>query len=314
MAGMFFSLKEAAEKISKTEEELKEMVKQGKLREFRTGGDLLFKVDEVEALAAETNIIELEETSTGVEPPMEIDEISLAPETSETKQEMVNADTAITGEGINVLGETDSDYKMTDDILGETKTDSGEVSLEEIEGDVNLDTFGSGSGLLDLSLQADDTSLGGILDEIYTPQDEEQAAVASGSVMDIAAEAEELLPEQAQSGIAVSRALIEPEPDMKSHILGSMLLLPLLVVIYTGIIVTAAFRGVIPAIVKPFQSIMAWYIIGGLSVAVFITGIACMVSGGSKAGKKKAKPKKVKKEKKPKKVKAKKPKPEKKKK
>jgi hypothetical protein len=40
--------------------------------------------------------------------------------------------------------------------------------LEEIEEDVNLDTFGSGSGLLDLSLQADDTSLGGILDEIYT--------------------------------------------------------------------------------------------------------------------------------------------------
>ena len=34
---------------------------------------------------------------------------------------------------------------------------------------MNLDTFGSVSGLLDLSLQADDTSLGGILDEIYTP-------------------------------------------------------------------------------------------------------------------------------------------------
>ena len=33
--------------------------------------------------------------------------------------------------------------------------------------DINLDSFGSGSGLLDLSLQADDTSLGGILDEIY---------------------------------------------------------------------------------------------------------------------------------------------------
>jgi len=38
----------------------------------------------------------------------------------------------------------------------------------EIESDVNLDSFGSGSGLLDLSWHNDDTSLGGLLDEIYT--------------------------------------------------------------------------------------------------------------------------------------------------
>lgn len=36
-------------------------------------------------------------------------------------------------------------------------------------GDSCLDSFGSGSGLLDLSLQLDDTSLGGIFDEIYPP-------------------------------------------------------------------------------------------------------------------------------------------------
>jgi hypothetical protein len=53
---------------------------------------------------------------------------------------------------------------------------AAEASLEEIEDDVNLDSFGSGSGLLDLSLQADDTSLGGILDEIYTTEGGEGAA------------------------------------------------------------------------------------------------------------------------------------------
>ncbi len=53
-----------------------------------------------------------------------------------------------------------------------------EASLEEIEKDASLDTFGSGSGLLDLSLQADDTSLGGILDEIYTPGGEGKAPAA----------------------------------------------------------------------------------------------------------------------------------------
>ncbi len=57
MAGMFYSLQEAAEKLKKTEEELKQLVKQGKLREFRDGAHLLFKIDEVEALMADTSIM-----------------------------------------------------------------------------------------------------------------------------------------------------------------------------------------------------------------------------------------------------------------
>jgi len=48
MAGMFYSLQESAEKLNKTEEEIKQMVKDGLLREFRDGADLLFKVDEIE--------------------------------------------------------------------------------------------------------------------------------------------------------------------------------------------------------------------------------------------------------------------------
>ena len=54
---MFYSLKEAAEKLNKTEEEIKEIVKQGKLREFREGPNSLFKVDEIEALMSDTSIM-----------------------------------------------------------------------------------------------------------------------------------------------------------------------------------------------------------------------------------------------------------------
>lgn len=56
MAGMFYSLQEAAKRLNKTEEELKKLIKQGKLREFRIGTDLLLKVDEVEALASKEGI------------------------------------------------------------------------------------------------------------------------------------------------------------------------------------------------------------------------------------------------------------------
>lgn len=72
-------------------------------------------------------------------------------------------------------GDSSDDYEITDDTMADTslgEISSSEIPLDEIEGDVNLDSFGNGSALLDLSLQADDTSLGGILDEIYTAEDE----------------------------------------------------------------------------------------------------------------------------------------------
>ena len=63
MAGMFYSLTEAAEKLGKTEDEVKQLAKEGKLREFRDGSNLLFKIEEVEALlggGAESEVVDLE--------------------------------------------------------------------------------------------------------------------------------------------------------------------------------------------------------------------------------------------------------------
>ncbi len=57
MAGMFFTLQEVVEKLGKSEAQVQEFIKDGKLREFRDGAKLLFKVSEVEELAA--NVDEL---------------------------------------------------------------------------------------------------------------------------------------------------------------------------------------------------------------------------------------------------------------
>jgi hypothetical protein len=139
----------------------------------------------------------------------EEEEISLAPETGAHafETDLTDVDTALTGEGISLLGETDRDYKLTDDTMAETIGPSGtkdkdEASLEEIEEDVNLDSFGSGSGLLDLSLQADDTSLGGILDEIYTTEggEEGQEQAEPSAELEPVAEAEPMLVEEELAG------------------------------------------------------------------------------------------------------------------
>ena len=298
MAGMFYSLQEVAAKLNKTEEEVKEIVKQGKLREFRDGPNLLFKVDEVETLMSDTSIMASKGTPAETEKETGEDEISLAPESTEAPtagSELTDADTAITGEGINVLGETESDYQLTDETMGETKAASAEASLEEIEEDVNLDTFGSGSGLLDLSLQADDTSLGGILDEIYTPEGEEgQEAGEADSTIEAAAEAEQMLPGEElampQPGLeapAIAQARIEPEPDMLSNALGIMLFLPLLAIVYTAVVTVAGFNDVMPTILEKIQGII-WYIVIGLAVAaILIVGMTFMLSSkGGKADKK----------------------------
>jgi excisionase family DNA binding protein len=333
MAGMFFSISEVAAKLGKSEDEVRQIVKSGRLREFRDGPNLLFKVDEVNALLSDTSF-------TGVKPAekpaaaapkseeAEAEEILLSPDTPGKDEELqlTDADTQIVEEGIKVLGDTDSLAKEGSDETfkssGETPASPGkEASLEEIEKDVSLDTFGSGSGLLDLSLQADDTSLGGILDEIYTPGTgtggegkapaaaEPAAEAAAGSALEIAAEADQMqFPEpQAPAPALAMTYAAEPAPDAMSNALGVMLFIPLVAVIYTAMVAVAGFSNLNPAILKLTQGFI-WYIVIGLAVAsVLIIAVGATMGGEKKPKVPKApKPEKVKKEKPPKPVKEKK--------
>jgi len=328
---MFYSIKEVSEKLGKSEDEVRQIVKSGRLREFRDGPNLLFKVDEVNSLLSDTSFMAVNKPSdTAAAAKSEeagADEILLAPETTGTPEkggeelQLTDADTQIVDDGIKVLGDTDSLSKEGSD---ETSGSPGkEASLEEIEKDASLDTFGSGSGLLDLSLQADDTSLGGILDEIYTPGGEGKApaagepaaasAPAEGSAMEVAAEADQMIsaeqfPETPVAApAAMAMAYAEPAPDAMSNALGVMLFIPLLAVIYTIIAAISALSSVTPDIVKKSQAFI-WYIAIGMAVASGLIAIMGMVMGRERKPKapKAPKPPKVKKEKPPKPVKEKK--------
>jgi excisionase family DNA binding protein len=295
---MFYSLKEAAEKLNITEEQVQKLVREGKLREFRDGANVLVKVDEVEALKSGTGVAaSKEESPAGPERAAGTGEISLAPEaTGDTAavDDLTDEDTVVAGEEIDALGEADSESQRTDDMKAETEGTTGEPSLEEIEEDVNLDTFGSGSGLLDLSLQADDTSLGGILDEIYTAEGNEETS--EGSALELAAEAEPMVPEENEFAApepipevpAMAAAYVESVPDTLSNAFGITLVLPLLAIVYTAIVAMGGFNNVMPAILGKIQGIsgpygihIIWYIAAGVAaVVVLIIGGAFMLSGG----------------------------------
>jgi excisionase family DNA binding protein len=332
MAGMFFSIQEVAAKLGKSEDDVRQIVKSGRLREFRDGPNLLFKVDEVNALLSDTSFTGVKPTPTVEKPAApkseeaEAEEILLAPETATPSKDseelqLTDADTQIVEEGIKVLGDTDAAAKGGSDEtfkgVGEGTSSPGkEASLEEIEKDVSLDTFGSGSGLLDLSLQADDTSLGGILDEIYTPgaggEGKAPAAAAPAAAAaesaEIAAEADQFPEPQAPApALAMAMTYGEPAPDAMSNALGVMLFIPLAAVIYTAIVAVAGFSNLNPAILKMSQGFI-WYIVIGLAVASVLIMAVGATMGGEKKPKapKPPKPEKVKKEKPPKPVKEKK--------
>jgi excisionase family DNA binding protein len=284
----------------------------------------LAPVAEEQEAPAEEDLFLLDEDQQPAAPTPEgsEEEISLAPESGilASESDITDMDTALTGEGVSVLGESDVDYDVTDDSMAETASPAGtgtEASLEEIEEDVNLDSFGSGSGLLDLSLQADDTSLGGILDEIYTAEGGEEEAVPAdeASFEELTAEVERppaeeelAVPEPApMMPTAAPVAYAEALPDTQSNVLGTLLFLPLLALLYTAIVTVAAMRNVMPSILGSIQG-MVWYITGGAIVVALIVVGASFALGGERAPKA-AKPKKAKAEKpkKEKKAKAEKP-------
>ncbi len=371
MADMFYSLSEAAGKLGKTEGEVKELVKAGRLREYRDGPNLLFKISEVESLMSDTSIMQAKEPFGPVDENDVVDEILLAPEPTEeapTPTGFDDADTIIAGEEVSdsmaggsglgadideaaalsdatsLAESTEGDTRsIQDEALSEegkggaagsgldeamleedagaasgsgldealSASSSSEASLEEIEEDVNLDTFGSGSGLLDLSLQADDTSLGGILDEIYTPEGEgqeggeaavmEESAAAPAEADEILAPEEEFAAPRPSFEVPTARpAYAEPEPDMLSNALGYMLILPIVAVIYTAIVAAAGSKGVLPEILKSLQGMIWFIVLGLLVVSGGIVGGAYMLSQ-----EKTPKPPKARKEKKKKKKKGK---------
>jgi len=208
MAGKYYTLQEVMEKLGKTEDQIKDLVKEGSLRQYLDKGQPLFDQTQVDGLSAvQMGLLDL--TAAGTDFNLQLEETSeiiLEPdENNQTKpgsgkdteseggfglsmagDELASDDTRASSLGINVLDETDDGYKLAADTKGETS--AGELDeIESLDADANMESVGSGSGLLDLSLQADDTSLGAVLDDILPAG----ADAAAGGGIGEAAAAEE---------------------------------------------------------------------------------------------------------------------------
>ncbi len=284
MAKMFYTLEEAAEKLGVAADKVKQMASSGKLQQFRDRDKLMFKRDQIDNLVAKG--------ASGSGAPIkggDIDRVNLAGDSrAATRKEDPRQAT-----GISVF---DADEIEQADPMAQTQITQPPIADDD---ELALESVGSGSGLLDLTRESDDTSLGVELDEIYPSGEASDAklggsGVPAGSGLGIAmsGEASGLENLQASSspstgGAVVPVSYVAGEPDDPAGSgLGLGLLLGATVALVVLLIVAfGAINGVPTALVNTMaatsNAVMMWF--GGLLVLTLIFGLVGFMVGKAKA-------------------------------
>ena len=161
MAKMFYTLDEAAQRLGVDADKIKEMAASGELQQFRDRDKLMFKRDQIDTLAGGNG-----DSDSGSPIPLvpsdDTDAISLADTNMSSKAGLTSTGSG-TGSGMSVFGP--DEVEPVDPLAQTAVTNPMADTAQE---DLSLESVGSGSGLLDLTRESDDTSLGAeLLDEIY---------------------------------------------------------------------------------------------------------------------------------------------------
>ncbi len=347
MAKTFYTQDEACKKLDITPNELKEAVRNGELREFRDGGKVTYKVEQVDKLAAQsqepevdlagsvgdldmlsTSELTLEDSSSDTDGAFDLSldagdsgeaDISLDESAQEAQssgsfgaEELMLEPMSQDDSGIKLGTGTDIDAISLDDTneqdsqedekegtvvtsIGVSVFDDDEVEQEadplaqtvvsDSDGALGIDGVGSGSGLLDLTRESDDTSLGAqLLEEIY-PGDENSADSDEGTragVEEVTAEAADdssgLTPTEASQATpratsVVTRTHVEFAPDPITTGLTGMLFVAVLIMCVGGLAVAAASQEVWPAILDKLNSQPLLLGGGSLAAAAIAMGV-----------------------------------------
>ncbi len=178
MAKMFYSVEEAAGVLGKSEDEVVEMVKTGQLQEFLDRDKRMFKKEQIDLLAGhadDEDAGDLGESSMEIIGLADSNEADILMESRE--ESILGLEDSKESTGISIF---DADELETADPAAATQVAD---NIEPME--FSLDNAGSGSGLLDLTREVDDTSLGADLnmidEEIYSAPDASGDASGMGS-------------------------------------------------------------------------------------------------------------------------------------
>ncbi len=283
MAKPFYSMDEVCKLLGKSADDVKGMVRDGSLREFRDAGKVFFKAEDVDTLAGKSK----SDTGMVLEPVGDeapsardagaSDSIALEAVDDDDESGDKKGDTVITASGISVFD--DDELEIDADPMAKTAISSA------LGDEIPLDGSGSGSGLLDLTREADDTSLGAeLLDEIYPGEDDaaaqDEPAAAEPVVEDDESADEGLDDAQAEEQVlapVISAAAADPsEPIFNGLMIGALISLAIGASVVGGVL-----QGFTPGFALTLSNKFMIFAGGSVGVVALTTVLGWVVGKAS---------------------------------
>ena len=259
---MYYGEEEAAMKLGVETGDLTDLARQGKLQQYRDGDKTVYKAEQVDGLADsvtldDTGEIELApaDTATG-------DAVSLS-EAETPPAEPGKEDTVITAEGISIFDDEDLEIEAADPMA---KTQIA-PSLED---QISLEGVGSGSGLLDLTRESDDTSLGAVLDHIDMDS-------RMGAAIEAEAAPE---PYAAQDAAAIEAPVLVEAIDAGAGLFNGLIVGAALVALVLGAVMLSAMLNLSFSFVESLMNQMP-LTAGGAVVLMIACGVVGLLLGKS---------------------------------
>lgn len=288
---IYYTQEEAVLKLGSVER-LESLEAEQKIRVFRDGSKKMYKADEIDELASEVVFEEQLDLT-----PEDTGEIELIPADDTSDQSAIGLadtdlgtlglagkdDTVITSEGMSIFDDEDLEIDTANPMAktGITPSMADQISLEGT---------GSGSGLLDLTRESDDTSLGAeVLDHIdmegsldTSLQGEPAGATASyAPVPDMVESSFEAQPAvTAAPTAAVPVVAVDPSVGFFSGLLVGCCLVAMLI----GMVTLGGLRGIVPNFVEILNANLL-IVFGSCAAVVVISGVVGLFIGKSTTAK-----------------------------
>ena len=322
MAKLFYTLEETCSKLGKSQDEVREMAQSGQLDEMRDGENMMFKRQQVDLLAddpeAESGEIELDLTSGAsgfdlnvedtpqedTSPPDASDEGSASGSGFDLSGSGMGLAQSGSAAGLDLggsasgigfdLGDSGSaagfDLGETGDATGFGSAfggddDSAETRVSDaVDEELSLESVGSGSGLLDLTRESDDTSLGAeLLDEVWEGGDSGEFGASASGLFETTSEGGGATPTTSPQAAAAPMGLAVPMMAVAydgkwsgagtGFMLGAFLALTAVLLMIVG-----SLAGVGPRLATMMTDNIAMYA-GGLAGIAIIFGLVGMFIG-----------------------------------
>jgi hypothetical protein len=295
MAG-FYNIQQAAAKLKKTEDEVRKLVRDGQLREFRDAKGPAYKAVEVDAMAShmDDSEIGLMDSKVGAPaiPPKPAPQKPAAPEKPASADSSVFSLDAGSSEAdaqktdvfsLEPAGESGDEKKggsgsgssisLLDDL--ENITIPADPMAETVVSSEGVEGAPGGSGLMDLARESDDTSLGA---ELYDEPAEAEAVPAAGSGAPAASAAPvEAIPTAPVEYYVAPAAGYEVADPMAPAFLA-MSVVGLIGLLVAGMTVAAGAMGSWPSLLDILYKYILYYLLAGLLAAGAAFGIGFMLN------------------------------------